>query len=142
MNVASTPEAALVTIAGTGQRGTSGDGGPAASALLSRPIRIDFDNAGNLYLTDSDNHTIRRVTPQGVISTIAGKPEQSGFSGDNGVATEALLSFPIGVAVDGSGNVYICDNDNNRIRKITAATGVITTVAGNGAQGSGGDHEV
>jgi uncharacterized protein (TIGR03437 family) len=139
LNVASTPEAALVTIAGTGQRGTTGDGGPAASALLSRPIRIDFDSAGNLYLTDSDNHTIRKVTPQGVISTIAGKPGQGGFSGDGAAATGASLNFPIGVAVDASGDVYICDNDNNRIRKITAATGVITTVAGNGAQGSGGD---
>ncbi|MGH9835711.1 MAG: hypothetical protein ACRD9Y_22050, partial [Blastocatellia bacterium] len=91
LNVASTPEAALVTIAGTGQRGTTGDGGPAGSALLSRPIRIDFDSAGNLYLTDSDNHTIRKVTPQGVISTIAGKPGQSGFSGDGLAATDALL---------------------------------------------------
>ena len=139
LNVASTPEAALVTIAGTGQRGTTGDGGPAGSALLSRPIRIDFDGTGNLYLTDSDNHTIRRVTPQGVISTVAGKAGQGGFSGDNGAATDALLNFPIGVAVDGAGNIYICDNGNSRIRKITAVTGVITTIAGNGSQGSGGD---
>jgi uncharacterized protein (TIGR03437 family) len=139
LNVASTPQAVVTTVVGTGQRGSTGDGGPAVSALISRPIRLDFDSAGNLYLTDSDNHTIRKVTPQGVISTIAGKPGQSGFSGDNGPATAALLNFPIGVAVDKDGNVYICDNDNNRIRKVTAATGVITTIAGNGSIGSGGD---
>lgn len=139
LSVASTPQAVLTTVAGTGQRGSTGDGGPAISALLSRPIRVDFDSAGNLYLTDSDNHTIRKVNPQGVISTIAGKPGQSGFSGDSGPATTALLNFPIGVAVDKDGNVYICDNDNNRIRKITAATGAITTIAGSGAVGSGGD---
>ncbi|MGE0126778.1 MAG: hypothetical protein AB7U82_01645 [Blastocatellales bacterium] len=139
MNVASMPQAVLTTVVGTGQRGTTGDGGPAASALISRPIRLDFDSAGNLYLTDSDNHTIRKVTPQGVISTIAGVPGQFGFSGDNGPATSALLNFPIGVAIDGAGNVYICDNDNNRIRKVTAADGNITTIAGNGAGGFGGD---
>ncbi len=139
LNVASTPEAALVTIAGTGQRGATGDGGPAVSALLSRPIRIDFDSGGNLYLTDSDNHTIRKVTPQGVISTIAGRPGQGGFGGDGGAATDALLNFPIGVAVDVAGNIYICDNGNIRIRKITATTGMITTIAGNGSPGFGGD---
>ncbi len=139
LNVASAPAAALVTVVGTGLRGTAGDGGPAVSAQLSRPIRIGFDNAGNLYLTDSDNHTIRKVTPQGVISTIAGKAGQSGFSGDGAPATDALLNFPIGVTVDGVGNVYICDNGNIRIRKITAATGVISTIAGNGTQGFSGD---
>jgi uncharacterized protein (TIGR03437 family) len=139
LNVASTPASALLTVVGTGQRGSTGDGGPATQALLSRPIRLDIDGAGNLYLTDSDNHTIRKVTPQGVISTIAGKAGQSGFSGDGGPATSALLNFPIGVAVDGSGNIYICDNGNLRIRKLTAATGVITTIAGNGILGFGGD---
>ncbi|MGH9939110.1 MAG: Ig-like domain-containing protein, partial [Blastocatellia bacterium] len=99
----------------------------------------DIDSAGNLYLTDSDNHTILKVTPQGVISTIAGKPGQGGFSGDGGAATDASLNFPIGVAVDGAGDIYICDNGNTRIRKITATTGVITTIAGSGSQGSGGD---
>jgi len=139
MNVASAPESILTTVVGNGLRGSSGDGGPAVLAPISRAIRIDIDGAGNLYLTDSDNSTIRKVTPQGVISTIAGKPELPGFSGDGGPATNALLNFPIGVAVDGAGNIYICDNDNNRIRKITAATGVITTIAGNGMAGFGGD---
>jgi uncharacterized protein (TIGR03437 family) len=139
LTVTSRPEAALVTVAGTGVRGASGDGGPATLALISRPIRIDFDGAGNLYLTDSDNNTIRKVTPQGVISTIAGKPGEFGFSGDGGPATSALLNFPIGVAVDAAGNIYICDAGNTRIRKLAAATGVITTIAGNGTAGFGGD---
>ncbi|MGH9936172.1 MAG: hypothetical protein ACREAM_08000, partial [Blastocatellia bacterium] len=139
MNVASAPESVLTTVAGTGQRGSGSDGGPAVLTPITRPIRIDFDGAGNLYLTDSDNDVIRKVTPQGVISTVAGKPGQFGFSGDGGLATNALLNFPIGVAVDGAGNIYICDNDNNRIRKVTAATGVINTIAGNGMSGFGGD---
>src|SRR5262249_20240480 len=139
MNVASAPPTVMTTVAGAGQLGATGDGGPAMAALLSRPIRIDIDGAGNLYLTDSDNHTIRKVTPQGVISVVAGRPRQGGFGGDGGPATEALLNFPIGVAVDGAGNIYICDNDNNRIRKVTAATGVISTIAGNGLAGFGGD---
>lgn len=138
-NVASAPGSVLTTVAGSGEEGSTGDGGPAVLASLSRPIRIDFDSAGNLYLTDSDNNTIRKVTPQGVISTIAGRPEQFGFSGDGGPATAALLDFPIGVAVDGVGNVYICDNGNSRIRKVTAATGVISTIAGNGESGFSGD---
>ena len=139
MNVASAPESVLTTVAGTGQRGSGSDGGPAVLTPITRPIRIDFDGAGNLYLTDSDNDVIRKVAPQGVISTVAGKPGQFGFSGDGGPATNALLNFPIGVAVDGAGNIYICDNDNNRIRKVTAATGVISTIAGNGMAGFGGD---
>ncbi len=139
MNVASAPQSVITTVAGTGQFGSTGDGGPAVSALLSRPIRIDIDGAGNLYLTDSDNHTIRKVTPQGVISRVAGKAGQRGSSGDGGPATDALLNFPIGVAVDGAGNIYICDNGNLRIRKVTAADGKISTIAGNGTLGSGGD---
>ncbi|HKQ76041.1 MAG TPA: hypothetical protein VJ810_20270, partial [Blastocatellia bacterium] len=139
MTVASAPPTVITTVAGSGQNGLAGDGGPAVLALLSRPLSIDFDSAGNLYLTDSDNDVIRKVTPQGVISTVAGTPGQFGFSGDGGLATSALLNFPIGVAVDGAGNIYICDNDNNRIRKVTAATGVISTVAGNGLAGFAGD---
>ncbi|HMV82293.1 MAG TPA: BACON domain-containing carbohydrate-binding protein [Blastocatellia bacterium] len=133
------PPAILVTIAGNGVTGTTGDGGPAAAARISRPIRLDIDGAGNIYFTDSDNHTIRKITPAGIISTIAGSPGSSGFSGDGGAATAARLNFPIGVAVDGAGNVYICDSGNNRIRKVTAATGVISTIAGNGTAGFSGD---
>lgn len=142
MNVASAPPTVMTTVAGTGQNGSAGDGGPAVLALLSRPASIDFDSAGNLYLTDSDNDVIRKVTPQGVISTVAGTPGQFGFSGDGGPATNALLNFPIGVAIDAAGNIYICDNDNNRIRKVTAATGVISTIAGNGLAGFAGDGGV
>ncbi|MFN0086227.1 MAG: hypothetical protein ACKVX9_12640 [Blastocatellia bacterium] len=137
--VASRPPASLITVAGTGLRGATGDGGPGVLATLTRAIRLAIDGAGNLYLTDSDNHTIRKMTPAGVISTVVGQSELRGFSGDGGPATAATLSFPIGVAVDGAGNLYICDNTNVRIRKMTAATGVISTIAGNGSSGFSGD---
>jgi len=139
ITLGATPPAVLITVAGTGVDGASGDGGPAALAQISRAIRLDIDGAGNIYFTDSDNHTIRKISPAGLISTIAGRAESRGSSGDGGPATSALLNFPIGVAVDGSGNVYICDSGNQRIRKITAATGVISTIAGNGTAGSEGD---
>lgn len=133
------PPAVLVTVTGTGVSGATGDGGPAALAQITRAIRLDIDGAGNVYFTDSDSHTIRKITPVGIISTIAGTAGSRGSSGDGGLATAALLNFPIGVAVDGSGNVYICDSGNNKIRKITAATGVISTIAGTGTTGFSGD---
>ncbi len=138
IEVSSVPHSILVTVAGTGNNGNSGDGGHAARADLSRPIRIDIDKAGNLYLTDSDNNTVRKVSSNGIITTIAGIGSE-GFTGDGGPATQAQLNFPIGVAVDGSGNIYICDNLNSAIRKVTASTGIISTLAGNGADGYGGD---
>lgn len=137
-SVNATPAAVLATAAGSGSPGFAGDGQPAIEALLSRPIRIAFDQAGILYLTDSDNNAVRKVTPDGSIFTIAGNGSP-GFGGDGGPSTQALLNFPIGVAVDTSGNIYICDNANARIRKINAATGVITTIAGNGQNGFSGD---
>ncbi len=133
------PPAVLITVAGTGVRGATGDGGPAAMAQITRAIRLDIDGAGNVYFTDSDSHTVRKITPAGVISTIAGRAGTLGSSGDGSPAPAALLNFPIGVAVDGSGNVYICDSSNHKIRKITAATGVISTIAGNGTAGFSGD---
>ncbi len=139
MQVASTPEWTITTIAGNGNRGTSGDGGPAALALLSRAIRVAVDGAGNVYFSDTDNHTIRKITPAGVISVVAGKVEQRGFSGDGGPATEATMAGPIAIAVDGAGNLYFCDSGNVRIRKVTAATGVMSTIAGNGVTGFSGD---
>lgn len=139
LNVASAPQFALTTIAGTGQSGSAGDGGPAITARLSRPLRVDLDSAGALYLADADNHAIRKISPNGVISTVAGRLGQGGFSGDDGPATSALLNVPIGVVLDHAGNIYICEVGNNRIRKVTAATGVISTIAGNGSQGYNGD---
>ncbi len=127
----------LTRVAGNARAGYSGDGGPATSAQLSGPNGIALDKAGNLYIADTDNHRVRKVSPPGVISTIAGNGT-GGYSGDGGPATSAELSYPAGVAVDSAGNVYIADEDNNRIRRVTQS-GVIGTFAGNGTQGSSGD---
>jgi uncharacterized protein (TIGR03437 family) len=110
---------------------TLGDGGAAASAFLNMPSGLAVDTVGNLYIADTGNHVIRKVTPAGTISTIAGTHSLAGFSGDNGPATSAQLSSPGAVAVDASGNVYIADTQNSRIRKVSAS-GTITTVAGGG----------
>jgi len=139
VTVASMPEAVLVTVAGTGVYGAQGDGGQAGAAQITRPWQIAFDGAGNLYIGDYDNHAIRKVAPNGVITTIAGTPGVSGFSGDGGAATAARLSNPLGIVVDGSGNLYFADGGNNRIRKITAADGKISTIAGNGSAAYSGD---
>jgi uncharacterized protein (TIGR03437 family) len=121
----------IATVAGNGTAGFSGDNGPAISAQLGRTYGVVVDSAGNLYIADSSNQCIREVS-NGVITTVAGGGSPEGGIGDNGPATSAYLSFPEGVAVDSAGILYIADTDNNRIRKI--AKGVITTVAGGGAQ--------
>ncbi|MCA2997340.1 MAG: hypothetical protein ING75_01940 [Rhodocyclaceae bacterium] len=130
----------ITTLAGNGLGGFGGDGGPATSASLYYAQDVAVDSAGNLYVADSANNRIRKITAAtGIITTIAGDGTP-GFSGDNGPATSARLNDPRNVAVDGAGNVYIADSSNNRIRKITAATGVITTFAGNGTSGFSGDN--
>jgi len=116
------------TVAGTGFNGFSGDGGSATSAQLSYPTGIAVDSAGNLYIADQENHRVRKVTPDGIISTVAGNG-QAEFSGDGLPATAAALFYPADVALDTHGNLYIADFGNNRIRKVTRM-GVITTVAG------------
>jgi len=131
-----TPDGMISTIAGNGTQGFSGDGGPATSAQLYYPDGLALDAAGNLYIADGGNYRIRKVTPAGVISTVVGNGY--GFGGDGGPATSAQLSIPASVAVDASGNLFIADAANNRIRKVTP-DGVISTVAGNGTQGFGGD---
>jgi sugar lactone lactonase YvrE len=118
----------ITTFAGTGVQGFSGDGGPATAAQLSEPAAVAVDGAGNVYIADSRNNRVRRVAPSGVISTVAGSGPE-GFSGDNGPATSAQLWDPSGVAVDGAGNLYIADSQNNRVRAV-ASSGVISTVAG------------
>ncbi len=110
--------------------GFSGDGGPATNARLASPSGLALDSSGNLYITDSRNNRIRKVTADGVITTIAGTGI-AGFSGDGGPATSAQLSLPRGLAVDAAGNIYIADATNNRVRKV-GADGVISTLAGNG----------
>ena len=126
----------LTTVAGTGARGFSGDGGPATDAALNSTNGVAVDGAGNLFIADSGNNRIRKVDGAGIITTVAGGGGR-GFSGDGGPATAAALRFPLGVAVDGAGNLFIADSSNNRIRKVDGA-GIITTVAGTGAFGFSG----
>jgi hypothetical protein len=133
-----TPDGKIQTFAGTGTPGYGGDAGPASAAKLQSPVRIALDAAGNLYIGDSGNGRVRKVTPAGMISTLAGTGRE-GFTGDNGPANSASIGQISGLAVDRAGNVYIGDSDNSRIRKVTAATGNISTFAGNGAESSAGD---
>jgi hypothetical protein len=129
----------ITTFAGTGTAGYSGDNGAATSAQLNYPAALVFDGSGNLYIADEINNVVRKVTANtGVISTIAGTGT-AGFGGDSGSATSAELYSPVGIALDSSGNLYVADTGNERIRKVAAGTGIITTVAGSGAYGYGGD---
>ena len=124
-------------MAGTGEVGFGGEGGPATEALLASPFAVALDGAGNLFIADTSNNRIRRVdAATGVITTVAGTGER-GFGGDGGPATAALLRLPGGVALDGAGNLFI--TGRHRVRRVDAATGVITTVAGTGEEGFGGD---
>ena len=121
------------TIAGNG---TGLDGSPAISASLSQPYNITFDHTGNLYIADYLHNRVRKVSAlTGIITTVAGNGT-AGFSGDGGPATNAELFLPSGVILDTAGNVYIADYGNNRIRKVTESTGVITTFAGNSIVGN------
>jgi uncharacterized protein (TIGR03437 family) len=126
----------ITTVAGGGTV-LAGDNEPATTALLDQPTGIVFDALGNYYFSDFGHHRVRRVTPAGVISTAAGTGT-AGFSGDNGPATAATLRNPRGLATDQFGNLYITDFGNQRIRKIDPS-GIITTVAGNGATAFSGD---
>ncbi len=129
----------ITTVAGNGTQGYSGDGGPATGAQLNVPDAVAVDASGNIYIADSNNSAIRKVTVgTGIITTVAGNGTQ-GYSGDGGPATSANLRYPHGVAVDASGNIYIGDTANSRVRKVDASTGIITTVAGNGSIGCSGD---
>jgi len=130
----------IATIAGNGTYGFSGDGAAATNAELGVPYNVTTDALGNLYIVDSYNHRIRKVSTSGIISTFAGNGVQ-GYTGDGGYATNAELNYPEGVAVDFKGNVYIADSDNQRIRKVSA-NGIITTFAGIGTRGMSGDGGV
>ena len=129
----------ISTVAGDGTGGYSGDGGAATSAELDVPSGVAVDRSGNIYIGDRLNNRVRIVTAStGIISTVAGDGTE-GYSGDGGAATSAELNWPVGVAVDSSGNIYIGDYSNSRIRMVTASTGVISTIAGDGTQGYSGD---
>jgi DNA-binding beta-propeller fold protein YncE len=123
------PNWIMTTIAGTGEPGYAGDGGPAAQALLNNPFDLAFDPSGNLCFSDTYNHCIRRIDARtGTISTIGGTG-QSGFAGDGGPAIQAQMNQPYGIVIDRTGNLYIADRLNKRVRRIDGGTGVITTLA-------------
>lgn len=129
----------ISTVAGSGAKGYAGDGGAATQALLNNPFDLAFDPAGNLCFSDTYNHCIRRIdTRTGTISTIAGTGEE-GFSGDGGPATRAAMKQPYGIVIDRSGNIYVADRLNGRVRRVDGATGVITTLAGDGSGKFSGD---
>lgn len=133
------PSGTINTYAGIGgSAGYSGDGGPATAAQLDAPAGVRVDASGNVYIAEFGNHTIRKVNTSGIISTFAGTGMTPGFAGDGGPATSALLFRPFDVAVDASGNVFIADMYNNRVR-IVDGSGTINTYAGTGAVGFGGD---
>ncbi len=125
----------IITVAGNGLRSFGGDGGPAIDAKLDDPLEATFDREGNMYIADRWNHRVRRVDTNGVITTVAGNGTPV-FSGDGGLATTASLRFPVSVAVDQEGNIYIADLSNKRIRKVDT-NGIITTFAGTGSGFSG-----
>ena len=125
----------IYTVAGNGILGYTGDGGPATAAEVNHPHHTAVDNKGNLFFADEYNNRIRKVVlSTGIITTVAGGAGQ-GFGGDGGQATSAMLNSPKCVALDKKGNMYIADWSNARIRRVDAATGIITTVAGNGSPG-------
>lgn len=125
----------ISTFAGTGVAGFSGDGGPATSAKLNQPAGLEIDSLGYIYVADCNNNRIRKISPAGIISTVAGTGV-SGFSGDGGPATAAKLKGPYDIAIDTSGNLYFSDYGNLIIRKIDPA-GIISTYAGNTFWGNG-----
>ena len=132
-----TPDGTIASVAGTGRRGFSGDGGPATAASLAGADATVADSDGNLYIADTQNHRIRKVSADGTITTIAGSSQ--GYSGDGGPAVRAQLNFPAALALDSAGNLYVGDFRNHVVRKITR-DGIIHTVAGSGKRGFNGDN--
>ncbi len=128
----------ITTVAGNGTAGYNGDNIPATSAELNQPVGVAVDASGNLYIADSYNNRIRKVSG-GTITTVAGTGTAL-YNGDNILATLANIAWPAGITFDSTGNLFIADSNNSRIRKITMGTGMITTVAGNGTAYFGGDN--
>ena len=129
----------ITTFAGIpGSTGSSGDGGPATLAVFTKPLGIAADKHGNIFVSDQYEHVIRKINSGGVISTVAGRTGVSGYSGDDGAATNATFGLAWGISVDSSGDLFICDEDHNNVRKVTPA-GIISTFAGSGTPGFYGD---
>jgi hypothetical protein len=129
----------VTTVAGNMNPGYSGDGGLAINAQLNSPSGVCLDAAGNIYIADRDNHRIRKVTVStGIITTVAGNGT-AGYLSDGVLAANTRLNYPVGVSLDTNGDIYIADTYNHRVRKVTVSTGIITTVAGTGVEGSSGD---
>jgi sugar lactone lactonase YvrE len=135
------PTGLVTTVAGNGASDYTGNDGNATSASLASPSETAVDEAGNLYIADTNNHSIRKVDAEGVITTVAGTGAP-GFGGDGDNATTARLNSPYGIAADRRGNVFIADTYNHRIRKLDLAGGTITTVAGTGVPGYAGDGKL
>ncbi|MCA9264088.1 MAG: hypothetical protein KDA60_09585, partial [Planctomycetales bacterium] len=132
----------LETIAGTGHAGYSGDGGPASEAQLNEPYEVRFDKQENIYFVEMRNHIVRRIdATSGVITTVAGTG-QAGYSGDGGPAIRSQLSSPHSIALDHRGGLYIADIGNHRIRRVHLASGIISTIAGNGERQLPADGQV
>ena len=133
----------IYTIAGTGTSGSSGDGGAATSALISYPMHTQSDSAGNIYIADTGSCRIRKLTiSTGIINTIIGTGV-CGHSGDNGYATSATINYPRGFSLVRGGSTsyyFVADTSNNRIRRVTVSTGIITTIVGTGTASYSGDN--
>ncbi|MBT5873771.1 MAG: hypothetical protein HOH43_10150 [Candidatus Latescibacteria bacterium] len=129
----------ITTVAGTGIVGHSGDGGPATLAMMDNPSGLAFDSSGSLFIADYGNHVIRKIDTNGVITTVAGTPTVSGFSGDDGPATQALMEYPTALATDTEGGIYFTEESNHTIRKI-ATNGTLVRIAGTGSAGFSGDN--
>ena len=127
----------ITTFAGNGNGTFSGDGGAATAASLNHPRGMVFDSSGAMYVADTDNYRVRKIAPNGIISTVAGNGGMGAF-GDGGPATGAMFSDVMAVALDGAGNLYIADASNHRVRRVTPS-GTISTAVGTGQQGFAGD---
>ena len=135
----SSPKFVITTVAGTGKAGHSGDGGKATSAELNQPFHCALDKHGNLYVAEAFNHCIRKIdAATGIITTVAGCGKK-GYEGDGGPAVKATMNEPYAVAVTDEGDLYIVDRLNAVVRRVDGKTGVISTVAGTGKPGYGGD---
>ncbi len=126
----------ISTVAGTGKKGYSGDGGPATQALCNEPYEVRFDRAGNMYWVEMPNHVVRRMDKATKIVTTVAGTGTAGFSGDGGPAVKAQLAQPHSIAFDPAGRIMICDIRNHRVRRVDLKTGLIETFLGTGAQGT------